>query len=97
MINSSLEGYTEFSLAYAPTGSYDFECRYRGYRDREGNLTYFYWQLLAFRLVFVILFEHLVFLFCKLIDLVIPDIPEKLEIKIKREQYLAKKALQDMS
>ena len=39
------------------------------------------------------LFKHLVFGFCKLIDAIIPDIPEELEIKIKREKYLAKKAL----
>ncbi len=32
---------------------------------------------------------------CKLIDLVVPDIPETLDIKIKRERYLAKEALQE--
>ena len=32
---------------------------------------------------------------CRLIDLVVPDIPESLDIKIKRERYLAKEALQD--
>ena len=32
---------------------------------------------------------------CRLIDLVVPDIPESLDVKIKRERYLAKEALQD--
>ena len=32
---------------------------------------------------------------CKLIDIMVPDIPESLDIKIKRERYLAKEALQD--
>ena len=32
---------------------------------------------------------------CKLIDLLVPDIPESLDIKVKRERYLAKEALQD--
>ena len=31
----------------------------------------------------------------KLIDFAIPDIPESLEITVKREQYLAKQALAD--
>ena len=29
------------------------------------------------------------------IDVLVPDIPESLDIKIKRERYLAKEALQD--
>ena len=37
----------------------------------------------------------MVFGICKLIDLVVPDIPESLDVKIKRERYLAKEALQD--
>ena len=32
---------------------------------------------------------------CKLIDLLVPDIPESLDIKMKRERFLAKEALQD--
>ena len=69
--------------------------RYSAFRDEEGNYTVFYWQLLCVRLGFVIMFEHLVFGICKLIDILVPDIPESLEIKIKREQYLAKQALAD--
>ena len=94
-INSTLECYTDFSLAYAPKGTYNLDCRYRGFRDNNGNLTFFYWKLTAIRLIFVLVFEHAVYLFCKLIEVLIPDVPEKLEYKIKRERYLAKKALQD--
>jgi len=36
-----------------------------------------------------------VFGICRLIDLIVPDIPESLDVKIKRERYLAKEALQD--
>ena len=32
---------------------------------------------------------------CKLIDLLVPDIPHSLDLKMKRERYLAKQALQD--
>ena len=69
--------------------------RYQAYRDEEGNYTMFYWQLLCVRLGFVIAFEHVVFGICRLIDILVPDIPESLELKIKREHYLAKQALAD--
>jgi hypothetical protein len=36
-----------------------------------------------------------VFGICRLIDVLVPDVPESLELKIKRERYLAKQALQD--
>eukprot|EP00094_Tigriopus_californicus_P006836 TCALIF_06585-PA protein Name:"Similar to ANO7 Anoctamin-7 (Homo sapiens)" AED:0.52 eAED:0.52 QI:0/0/0/0.5/0/0.5/2/0/73 len=39
--------------------------------------------------------KHIVFGVCRLIDLVVPDIPESLDIKIKRERFLAKEALQE--
>ena len=40
-------------------------------------------------------FQHVVFGICRLIDFMVPDVPEALEIKIKRERYLAKQALAD--
>lgn len=39
------------------------------------------------------MFQHVVFLIGRMIDWMVPDIPEEVEIKIKREQYMAKKAL----
>ena len=32
---------------------------------------------------------------CRLIDILVPDVPESLSLKIKREHYLAKQALAD--
>ena len=37
----------------------------------------------------------MVFGICRLIDLLVPDVPESLQLKIKRERYLAKQALAD--
>ncbi|XP_064929302.1 anoctamin-7 [Columba livia] len=94
--DSSLRGYVNFALAYAP---WDFvlqsntTCRYRAFRDRDSNLTLTYWQLLAVRLGFVIVFEHVVFFIGRVIAWLVPDIPESVEVKVKREQYLAKEAL----
>ena len=70
------------------------DCYYRGFRDEEGNLTPVHWYILTLKFAFVIIFEHFVFGICKLIDIMVPDIPYTLDIKIKRERYLAKQALQ---
>ena len=45
--------------------------------------------------LFVYFSQHVVFGICRLIDILVPDVPESLEIKIKRERYLAKQALAD--
>ncbi|XP_072036734.1 LOW QUALITY PROTEIN: anoctamin-7-like [Amphiura filiformis] len=92
-----LHGYIDFQLAHSPNNSgLSKPCRYKDFRDDEGNLTKFYYQLLAVRLGFVILFEHFVFGVGRLIDFAVPDVPESLEVKIKREAYMAKQALQEV-
>lgn len=40
-------------------------------------------------------FQHLVFFVGRMIDWGVPDVPESLQLKIKRENYLAKQALTD--
>ena len=49
------------------------------------------------RVTYVVYFsvQHFVFFVSRLIDLLVPDIPQSLEIKIKREAYLAKQALSE--
>lgn len=37
--------------------------------------------------------QHVVFFVGRLIDMMVPDIPEEVEMKIKREHYMAKEAL----
>lgn len=37
----------------------------------------------------------MVFFVLRLIDWLVPDVPESLELKVKRERYLAKQALAD--
>ncbi|XP_054838891.1 anoctamin-7-like [Eublepharis macularius] len=94
--DSNLQGYVDFTLAYAPK-SFVLEnnatCRYRAYREQSGKYSLVYWNLLAIRLGFIIVFEHVVFFIARLIDMMVPDIPETVAIKVKREQYLAKQAL----
>ena len=72
-----------------------FDFRYKAFRDEEGEYTMFYWHLLGIRLGFVIIFEHFVFGICRVIDILVPDVPESLSLKMRRERYLAKQALAD--
>ncbi|XP_034024589.1 anoctamin-7 [Thalassophryne amazonica] len=92
----SLKGFVNFTLATSPT-DYNMQqgkaCRYRGIRDENGNYLPEYYELLAIRLTFVIIFEHVVFFVARLIDMMVPDIPEEVEMKMKREHYMAKEAL----
>ncbi|XP_041487790.1 anoctamin-7-like [Microtus oregoni] len=91
-----LRGFLNFTLARAPstfTAAHNRTCRYRAFRDDDGHYSQTYWTLLAIRLAFVIVFEHVVFSIGRLLDLLVPDIPESVEIKVKREYYLAKQAL----
>lgn len=37
--------------------------------------------------------QHVVFSIGRVLDLLVPDIPESVEVKVKRECYLAKQAL----
>uniref|UniRef100_UPI00398F023B anoctamin-7-like n=1 Tax=Pristiophorus japonicus TaxID=55135 RepID=UPI00398F023B len=93
---NNMSGYVNFTLAYSPISfvrQNNSMCRYREFRDPNGHLSITYWNLLAIRLGFVILFEHVVFFIARMIDLLVPDIPEAVEIKVKRERYLAKQAL----
>ena len=48
-------------------------------------------------LIYLVFFpsQHFVFFISRLIDLLVPDVPQSLEIKIKREAYLAKQALSE--
>ncbi|XP_069029249.1 anoctamin-7 [Embiotoca jacksoni] len=95
--DSTLSGFVNFTLATSPRNysqqHQHTSCRYRGFRDGNGEHLPEYFYLLAIRLSFVIVFEHVVFFVGRLIDLMVPDIPEEVELKMKREHYMAKEAL----
>ncbi|XP_074082778.1 anoctamin-4 isoform X6 [Macrotis lagotis] len=68
-------------------------CRYRDYRDPPHALvpygyTLQFWHVLAARLAFIIVFEHLVFCIKHLISYLIPDLPKDLRDRMRREKYL---------
>ncbi|XP_073401128.1 anoctamin-4 isoform X3 [Dendrobates tinctorius] len=68
-------------------------CRYRDYRDpphapEPYAYTLQFWHVLAARLAFIIVFEHLVFCIKNLISYLIPDLPKDLRDRMRREKYL---------
>eukprot|EP00069_Balaena_mysticetus_P022300 bmy_14205T0 len=70
-----------------------FKGRYRAFRGDDGRHARTHWNLLAIRLAFIIVCEHVAFSIGRVLDLLVPDIPGSVEIKVKREYYLAKQAL----
>uniref|UniRef100_A0A8C8VQY5 Anoctamin n=1 Tax=Pelusios castaneus TaxID=367368 RepID=A0A8C8VQY5_9SAUR len=67
--------------------------RYRDYRDPPHSpvpygYTLQFWHVLAARLAFIIVFEHLVFCIKHLISYLIPDLPKDLRDRMRREKYL---------
>uniref|UniRef100_H3CZZ3 Anoctamin n=1 Tax=Tetraodon nigroviridis TaxID=99883 RepID=H3CZZ3_TETNG len=90
--DNDLHGYVNFTLAYAPANYTDYpQCRY-ALSHEWSSFTLVYWDLLVFS-HFGYYYCHVVFFVLRAIDWIIPDIPESLEVKMKRERYLAKQAL----
>nr|XP_045224361.1 anoctamin-7 isoform X5 [Macaca fascicularis] len=57
-----MRGFVNFTLARAPpsfSAAHNRTCRYRAFRDDDGHYSQTYWNLLAIRLAFVIVFEAL--------------------------------------
>uniref|UniRef100_A0A8C4Q1L8 Anoctamin n=1 Tax=Eptatretus burgeri TaxID=7764 RepID=A0A8C4Q1L8_EPTBU len=70
----------------------DLNCRYRDYRYPPGEahqyeLTTVFWHVLAARLAYIIIVEHLVFAATFCVAYMIPDIPQKVLDRIKRERH----------
>uniref|UniRef100_A0A8B9Y3J6 Anoctamin n=1 Tax=Bos mutus grunniens TaxID=30521 RepID=A0A8B9Y3J6_BOSMU len=72
--------------------------RYRDYRgppwsSKPYEFTLQYWHILAARLAFIIVFEHLVFGIKSFIAYLIPDVPKNLYDRIRREKYLVQEMM----
>lgn len=71
--------------------------RYKGYHDNfyPYKRSSEYWNILAARLAFVFVFQLTVYFITTFIAWIIPDIPEELEYKKKREKELEKAIIHD--
>ncbi|XP_044281493.1 anoctamin-5 isoform X2 [Varanus komodoensis] len=75
-------------------------CRYRDYRyppDHEKKYahTMQFWHILAAKMAFIIIMEHVVFIVKFFVAWMIPDVPAEVKAKIKREKYLTQKILHE--
>ncbi|KAM6159437.1 anoctamin-9 [Rhynchocyon petersi] len=64
------------------------ECRYRDYRDRHNhNLTEEFWFLLAIRMAFLILFEHVALCIKLVAAWFVPDVPGKVQNNVLKSKF----------
>uniref|UniRef100_A0A6Q2Y4K5 Anoctamin n=1 Tax=Esox lucius TaxID=8010 RepID=A0A6Q2Y4K5_ESOLU len=70
---------------------------YRDYRNPPGvdqyKHTMRFWHILAAKLAFIIIMEHVVFLVKFFVAWIIPDVPSEVKARIKRERYLVQEYL----
>lgn len=98
-VEDCLKGYVNHSLSVFYTKDFQdpvemegfenvTECRYRDYRNAEDyNLSQQFWFLLAIRLVFVILFEHVALCIKLIAAWFVPDVPQSVKNKVLEEKY----------
>ncbi|KAM3926928.1 anoctamin-6 isoform 2-T2 [Leptodactylus fuscus] len=75
-------------------------CRYRDFRYPPGHEHQYehsmlYWHVIAAKLSFLIVMEHIVYFIKFIISYIIPDISNETKEKIKREKYLIQKLLHE--
>ncbi|KHN88142.1 Anoctamin-4, partial [Toxocara canis] len=110
-VNNSLSIYDATSMAaWSDINPNITTCRFRDYRNppctvvqsnecsNEYSLTMQWWIVLAFRLAFVLVFEHVVSAVKAFVAYIIPDMPTRIFIQLQRQRFLARQArLSDMS
>uniref|UniRef100_A0A671LUK4 Anoctamin n=1 Tax=Sinocyclocheilus anshuiensis TaxID=1608454 RepID=A0A671LUK4_9TELE len=75
-------------------------CRYRDYRyppghEKQYTHTMQFWHILAAKLAFIIIMEHVVFVVKFFVAWLIPDVPSDVKARTKREHYLIQEYLHD--
>ncbi|KAI2648075.1 Anoctamin-5 [Labeo rohita] len=75
-------------------------CRYRDHRyppghEKQYTHTMQFWHILAAKLAFIIIMEHVVFVVKFFVAWLIPDVPSEVKARIKRERYLIQEYMHD--
>ncbi|TRZ01780.1 hypothetical protein DNTS_025603 [Danionella cerebrum] len=73
-------------------------CRYRDFRNPPGHynqyeFSIYYWHVIAAKLAFMIVVEHIVYFTKFMLSYMIPDVPEALKEQIRRERFLTQDIL----
>uniref|UniRef100_A0A8C0XTM7 Anoctamin n=1 Tax=Castor canadensis TaxID=51338 RepID=A0A8C0XTM7_CASCN len=84
---------------YTGLGNYT-TCRYRDFRNPPGHPqeykhNIYYWHVIAAKLAFIIVMEHVIYSVKFFISYAIPDVSKSTKSKIKREKYLTQKLLHE--
>uniref|UniRef100_A0A8C4HZI2 Anoctamin n=1 Tax=Dicentrarchus labrax TaxID=13489 RepID=A0A8C4HZI2_DICLA len=95
---ASMRGYVNNSLSIYNISRISEENIYRDYRyppghEREYNHTMQFWHILAAKMAFIIIMEHVVFVVKFFVAWMIPDVPSDVKARIKRERYLIQEYL----
>uniref|UniRef100_A0A3B4VB61 Anoctamin n=1 Tax=Seriola dumerili TaxID=41447 RepID=A0A3B4VB61_SERDU len=100
-INNSLSVFniSEIPLANSPEEG-ENPSWYRDYRNPPGHEkpyshTMQFWHILAAKLAFIIIMEHVVFSVKFFVAWMIPDVPSDVRARVKRERYLVQEYLHD--
>ncbi|XP_038065839.1 anoctamin-4-like isoform X2 [Patiria miniata] len=75
-------------------------CKYRGFvlgPNPPFDLKLDYWKVFAMRLVLVLVYEHVIFIVKFALEYMVPDMPDFVKNEIKRENYLAQQALEEIT
>lgn len=102
-INSSLSVFNinDFSNKSQPLYSYNITtCRYRDFRHPPGHprqyeFNVYYWHVIAAKMAFIIVVEHIVYFTKFILSYMIPDVPYAVKEQIKREKYLTQVVLHE--
>ncbi|KAG8510099.1 Anoctamin-6 [Galemys pyrenaicus] len=95
----TMEGYINNTLSYF--NIMDFKNKSDGNpyiglgHPQEYKHNIYYWHVIAAKLAFIIVMEHLIYSVKFFISYVIPDVSKRTESKIKREKYLTQKFLHE--
>uniref|UniRef100_A0AAZ3RNM3 Anoctamin n=1 Tax=Oncorhynchus tshawytscha TaxID=74940 RepID=A0AAZ3RNM3_ONCTS len=98
----SMKGYINNSLSVAMcvfiTTPVSLSSRYRDYRyppghEKQYTHTMQFWHILAAKLAFIIIMEHVVFMVKFFVAWMIPDVPAEVKARVKRERYLIQEYL----
>lgn len=84
---------------YTGLGNYT-TCRYRDFRyppghPQEYKHNIYYWHVIAAKLAFIIVMEHVIYSVKFFLSYAIPDVSKRTRSKIKREKYLTQKLLHE--
>uniref|UniRef100_A0A673WTP3 Anoctamin n=1 Tax=Salmo trutta TaxID=8032 RepID=A0A673WTP3_SALTR len=94
----SMKGYINNSLSVFNISGFSKDNRYRDYRypsghEKEYSHTMQFWHILAAKLAFIIIMEHVAFMVKFFVAWMIPDVPSEVKARIKRERYLIQEYL----